>query len=253
MNPKPVDGHCHLYLNEFEDDREKIINSSQKRLEFAAVPGMDFETNKKTLKLSNRYEDFIIPNLGLHPTYKHAFDNTGKIESQIIENNPVAIGEIGLDHHHITSKKHRKRQKKAFEKMLELAEELNKGVVVHSREAEELAHTTIQQYDIPKVFMHCFNGKPRLADKITGSKTKIGVTTQILYSSRVQDIVKAVDIGDIILETDSPYLYRGERNEPSNVVESAQKIGEIKNIDTQKVISKTTGNSARFFEKHDAQ
>jgi|APHM01.1.fsa_nt_gi Mg-dependent DNase len=251
MKPKPIDAHSHLYFEEFEEDRQEVIESAQEDLQKVVVPGVDYKSNRKAVELSNDYSEFIVPNLGLHPTYKEAFDNVESIKSQIREANPAAIGEIGLDHHHVTREDERTRQRKAFKKMLELAEQLNKPVVVHSREAEKQAYELIQQYNIPKVFMHCFNGKPELAEEIIGSDTKIGVTTQILYSTRVQNIVGKLDVEDIVLETDSPFLYQGERNQPSNVLESAKKIADMKEISTEEVVSKTTQNSMQVFDLED--
>ena len=247
MKPKPIDAHSHLYFEDFDDDRQEVIESAQEDLERVVVPGVDYESNKKVVELSNNYSEFIVPNMGLHPTYREAFDEIEDIKSQIRENNPAGIGEIGLDHHHVTGEDERAKQRQVFRKMLELAEQLNKPIAVHSREAEKQAYELIQQYNIPGVFMHCFNGKPGLAEEITGPKTKVGVTTQVLYSTRVQNIVKKLDIEDMVLETDSPFLYQGERNQPSNVLESAKKIAEIKDISIEKVISETTQNSVQLF------
>ncbi|MFQ3275502.1 MAG: TatD DNase family protein, partial [Candidatus Nanohaloarchaea archaeon] len=76
---------------------------------------------------------------------------------------------------------------------------------------------------------------------------KIGVTTQVLYSDRVQSIVEKISIEDMLLETDSPFLYRGDRNEPKNVHESAEKIAEIKETGKKEVVEKTTANSVELF------
>lgn len=246
---KPVDAHCHLYFEDFDKDRDKIIEKTKKKLEFVAVPGVNIESNKKVLKLSEKYPEFIIPNLGLHPTYKDCFNQVEKIKDQIRREDPPAIGEIGLDHHHITDEDERKKQEKVFRELLRLAEKLEKPVIVHSREAERKAFNILKEYEIPEVMLHCFNGSTELAEEALEQGMKIGVTTQVLYSTRVQKIVKSLDIEDILLETDSPYLYRGERNEPVNVIESAEEISNIKDISKDKVIEATTKNAKKIHRR----
>ena len=244
---RPVDAHCHIYFEQFDGDREEVIERAREKLEFIGVPGVNPQTNAEVLELVDRYGDFIVPNLGLHPTYTESFSEVEKVVSQVKENDPAAIGEIGLDHHHVTDGEKRGTQEEVFRKMLEVAEKLGKPVAVHSREAEEKAFRIIEEYDLPEVFMHCFNGSPDLAEKAADAGMKIGVTTQVLYSSRVQNIVERLDVEDMVLETDSPYLYRGKRNEPTNVLESMEKIARIKELEEDEVRSATTENSRKIF------
>jgi len=246
---KPVDAHCHLNFEDFNEDRDKVIENTRKKLEFVAVPGVNAESNKRVLKLSEKYSGFIIPNLGLHPTYKDCFKQIEKIKNQIRKENPPAIGEIGLDHHHITDETSRQKQEEVFRELLRLAEELQKPVIVHSREAERKAFEILKEHELPGVMLHCFNGSTELAGEAVEQGMKIGVTTQVLYSTRVQNIVKSLDIRDILLETDSPYLYRGERNEPLNVIESAEEISSLKEISKEKVIGATTKNAKKIHRR----
>jgi TatD DNase family protein len=189
----------------------------------------------------------VIPNLGIHPTFTDDFENLEEVKEQIRENDPAAIGEIGLDHHHVTEEEMRKKQRQVFIEFLELAEELDKPVVVHSREAEQETIDTLKEYDLPEVMVHCFNGTPEQAREAAENRFKIGVTTQVLYSGRVQSIVEELELDDILLETDSPFLYQGDRNEPVNVRESAEKIAEIKEVSKEAVIEVTTENARRIF------
>lgn len=245
---KPVDAHCHLDFERFDNDREEVIERTKRKLEFVVNAGSNMETNRKALELGEKYPGFIIPNLGLHPTYTDDFNQLKEVKDLIREENPAAIGEIGLDHHHVKQEKIRDRQEKVFREMLELAEELEKPVVIHSREAEEEVFEIVQEYDIPHIMFHCFNGSPELAEKAVENNIKIGVTTQVLYSNRVQKIVEKIQVEEILLETDSPFLYRGERNEPLNVRESAEKIAEIKDTEIEQVVEKTTRNARKIFQ-----
>lgn len=244
---RPVDCHCHLSFEQFDSDREEIIQKTSSELKFIVNPGTGPENNEKAVKLREKYPEFVKINLGLHPVYTDSFSEIEKVKKQVRENNPSAVGEIGLDHHHVDEEGLREEQEQVFREMLELAEELSKPVAVHSRDAEEKVVNIILEYDV-EAFLHCFNGTVSLAERAVEEGYLIGVTTQVLYSSRVQEIVENIGLDSILLETDSPYLYRGERNEPLHVKESAEKIAEIKDVSAEEIIQKTTSNAENFFE-----
>lgn len=240
---RPVDAHCHLDFEQFDRDREKVLTRVREKLEFIANAGSNLEHNRKALKLQKNNPDLVVANLGLHPVYTGDFDQLEEIKEQIKREDPPAIGEIGLDHHHVEDIELKNRQEEVFRELLELAEDLNKPVIVHSRDAERKAVKILKEYNLPEVMLHCFNGKPELAEEAAEIGMTIGVTTQVLYSNRVEKIVEKLRPGEMVLETDSPYLYRGERNEPANVTESVEKIAEIKNMDEEKIVESTTGNA----------
>jgi len=242
-----VDAHCHIDFEQFDDDRDKVISEAKEKLEFIVNAGSNIEHNNSALDLGREYPDFVIPTLGLHPCYTDDFGQLDEVKQQIREHDPVAIGEIGLDHHHVQDEEVREEQEEVFRELLQLAEDLQKPVVVHSRDAEKKAVEILKEYDLPEVMLHCFNGTPELAESAVDSGMTIGITTQVLYSNRVQNIAETLELEDIILETDSPYLYRGERNKPANVVESAEKIVELKSVNAEGLIEATTLNARRIF------
>lgn len=245
---KPVDAHCHLDFEQFDSDRDKVIEKSSRELEFVVNAGSNVEHNKAALKLQEENPDTVTANLGLHPVYVDSFDELEQVKEQIRENEPTAIGEIGLDRHHVTDEENREKQEKIFREMLELAEDLDLPVVVHSREAERKAFKILKEYKLPGVMLHCFNGSPKLAREIASEGMMVGVTTQVLYSDKVEEIAREIPLENILLETDSPYLL-GERNEPLNVKKSAKRIAELKSVDVERVVKTTTGNAKEFFQK----
>lgn len=245
---KPIDSHCHLDFEDFDSDRDEVIERSRKKLESVVSAGVNYRSNKSVLTLQKDNPDFVKATLGLHPTYTDSFEDIDKIKRQIKEEDPVAVGEIGLDHHHVSKKEMRKKQKVIFKEMLSIAEELDKPVVVHSRDAESKCVEILGSYSIPEVFLHCFNGETDLAKKAADRGYYIGVTTQVLYSNRVQEISRSINLESMLLETDSPFLYRGDRNEPLHVLESAEKLSEIKGISKTEVIETTTSNARNVFE-----
>ncbi|WP_414838187.1 TatD family hydrolase [Candidatus Nanosalina sp. VS9-1] len=244
---RPVDSHCHLDFENFDEDRDEVIGRAKDVLDFVVNAGSNFEHNEKSLELESETDGFVVANLGLHPTYTESFDEIDRIKKQIRENDPVAIGEIGLDHHHVTESESRDEQEKVFREMLDLAEELGKPVVLHTRDAEKRTVEILGEYDLKDVMLHCFNGAPELAEEAVEKGYFIGVTTQVLYSNRVQEIVDRIGLEKLLLETDSPFLYRGERNEPVNVKESAEKIAEIKETNYEKVVEASTVNARKIF------
>ena len=243
---KPVDCHCHLDFEQFDEDRAKVVERCRENLEFVVNAGSTLENNKSALELQEKY-DIIKSNLGLHPVYTDNFNELEEVKQQIRAEDPVAVGEIGLDHHHVKDQELREKQEKVFRELLSLAEELQKPVVIHSRDAEQKAVEILNKYNLPEVFLHCFNGSPALAEEAAQKGMTIGVTTQLLYSNRVQKIVETLSLNEIVLETDSPFLYRGERNEPVNVEESAEKISQLKSVEKEKVVEKTTSTARRIF------
>jgi len=161
---KPVDSHCHIDFEQFDEDREEIIEECRNKLEFAVNSGSTIEHNKAALKLEKQHPEVIKANIGLHPVYTEEFSSVDKVKQQISENNPVAIGEIGLDHYHVKDSETRNKQEEVFREMLETAEKLGKPVVIHSRDAERKAVNIIKEYNLPNVFLHCFNGSKKLAE-----------------------------------------------------------------------------------------
>lgn len=244
---KPVDAHCHLDMEQFSDDRKEVVERAGEELEFVVNAGRDLESNLASLQLEHRYNP-VVAIIGLHPTHSASFDSLEEVKQQVYENDPVAIGEIGLDYYHITGKREREKQEEIFLEMLELAEELKKPVVVHTRDAEGQAVEILEGFS-QEVMLHCFNGSPELAERALESGMKIGVTTQVLYSQRVQELVEKVPLDNLLLETDSPFLYQGERNEPVHVKETVVKIADMKNVENRKVVEKTTGNAKRLFRQ----
>ncbi len=229
---KLIDNHCHLDFPQFDGEREEVIEKCEEDLELVVNSGSDITTNKSTLELSEKHRGFIYPTVGLHPTKieEKNEEDLEEVLKMIRENSDkiVAVGEIGMDFFHEKTDKGREKQENFFRKLLELAEEIGKPVVVHSRDAEKQVLEILEEYDLRSVIMHCFNGSKELVDKAVNKGYFISVTTQVLYSKRVREIVETAPIDKILLETDAPYLYPGkEKNYPYNVHESLKKIASI--------------------------
>jgi TatD DNase family protein len=246
MSGRAADAHCHLDFDSFDKDREEVIEKCSEELELVVNSGRDPETNQESLELQKGYSDFIYATAGIHPTHTEAFDQVGEVRKQLEDSDFCAVGEIGMDYHHVEEEEMREKQEEVFVEMVETAEEINLPVVVHSRNAEKQVLEVLKDRDVD-CYLHCFNGSVSQAETAVEQDMLIGVTYQIVYSSRVQSIVEAVPLENLVLETDSPFLKQGERNTPLTVNEVAEEIAEIKDIPVSKVKAITTENSREIF------
>lgn len=243
-----IDTHCHLSYEDY-DNLDEIIKGMDGIM---IASGCDDKTNKEVLELVKKYPN-VYGTLGIHP---EEIDSITSMSYKFIEkniNNPkiVGIGEIGLDYY--WTKDNIDKQKEVFEYQLKLAEKYNKPVVIHSRESIQDTYDILKKYKL-KGTIHCFNSSIEMAREFIKLGYKIGVGGVVTFknSKKLQEIVKKLDLKDILIETDSPYLtpepYRGKRNNPSNVYYVALKISELKNISITNVIEQTYNNAKSQFD-----
>lgn len=242
---KPIDTHCHLDFDQYDEDRDDVLQECADRMAAVVNVGTNLERNEASIDMA-RDHSFVHATMGLHPTYIKDLeeDEVDRIVQQIRNHQDeiVAVGEIGLDYHHVREPDWRQKQEDLFVRLLDLAQELDLPVALHTRDAEKRAMELVADYDLDFI-QHCFNGAPELAKECVDRGYWVSISTQVLYSSRVQDIAEAVPLGHILLETDAPFLYQGTRNVPWHVKESAEQIAEIKDEDVEDVVAQTTENA----------
>ncbi len=239
-----VDTHCHL-SKEYYDNLDVVIENMNGLM---ITSGCSDETNREVLELINKYNN-VYGTLGIHP---EEINNVTEESFEFIEkniNNPkiVGIGEIGLDYYR--RKDNKDKQKEVFERQLMIAQKYNKSIVVHSRNSVQDAYDILKKYNL-KGTIHCFSSSLEMANEFIKLGYKIGVGGIVTFknSIKLQEIIKNVNIENLLLETDSPFLtpepFRGLKNEPANVYLVAKKVSDIKNINVDDVI-RITGNSAK--------
>ena len=256
-----IDAHSHLDHPLLINKTDEIIkNAKAVGLRHIIANGVNPETNRKCLELSKKY-DIVECGMGIYPrnalkkeTESGEYplktedfdvdDEIGFIRKN--KNSIVAISEVGLDFVDGESK----QQIEDFEKMINLAEELKKPIVVHSRKAELKCIEMLESSKNKKVVMHCFSGKKSLVKRISGNGWFLTVPTIVVRSQQFQDIVTNVPISHLFCETDSPYLspHKGQWNEPAYVIESYNKIAEIKGMDAHEVVNNIYMNWQKVFE-----
>ncbi|MFB6294320.1 MAG: TatD family hydrolase [Candidatus Nanohaloarchaea archaeon] len=244
-----TDTHCHLDFDQYDDDRDAVLQRCAEEMELVVNSGTNVERNQASLELA-REHDVVETTLGVHPTYVKDDLDLDRIEEQIRDHADeiLGVGEIGLDYHHVSDDTWRAKQADIFEQFLAVAEELQLPAVLHTRDAEPDALDTVQDYDLPDVILHCFNGAPSLAADAVDCGYYVSISTQVLYSSRVQELAATVPLDHILLETDAPFLYQGERNVPWHVEESAEEIAAMKDVDAETVAAATAENARSVFD-----
>lgn len=240
-----IDTHLHLSNEDYNID-EVIKRAKASDVNYFITGGTNKENNLCDIELSKKYEEVYIT-LGFHPEYADIIteEDIKLLESQIVENSKkvVGIGEIGLDYHY--GKEAKEKQIWLLKKQLELAKKYHLPVVIHSRDATFDTYNILKENKVTGV-IHCFSGSLETAKEYINIGFKLGIGGVVTFkNSNLKDVVEKIDIKDIVLETDSPYLspYRGCKNEPKNIKIISDYVGNIKKLSEkqmQKILLKNT-------------
>lgn len=253
-----IDTHTHLYLSAFKNDIDKVIERAVNNgITKMFIPNIDSGTLESMNKLAADYKDYCFPMIGLHPTsVKEDFDKElGIIENELVSGKYIAIGETGIDLYRDMT--FIKEQIIAFEKQVIFAREYNLPLVIHARNSFNELFTVLKKYrnsGLKGVF-HAFTGTFDQADYIIKELNfKLGIGGIVTYkNSGLDKVVKEINLEDIVLETDSPFLTpvpkRGRRNESSYLIYIAEKISQIKNINQSEIAEITTQNAHVIFSR----
>lgn len=246
---KPFDVHCHLEQPKYDADREKVIERAKKVLSGVITCSAKIDDFDKGLSIRKRYWPFVNLSVSCHPIYvkdidekiiNNFFDRVRQNKDKII-----AIGETGLDYYWVKDESLREKQKWLFIKHIKLAEQLNKPVVVHSRDASEDTFKIMKRFNV-KFLLHCFQYRKQL-DIVKENGWYISIGPSILRSKNIKKIARDMPLNKIMLETDAPWFGFGKRNEPTAVIEVARKIAEVKKVPYEDVVKATNENVKEFF------
>ena len=243
---KWVDTHCHLQLMGDEINEEDISN-----LEYFIIPGVDVPSSLKAKELSITYPEKSYWSAGLHPHEADSLEDI-KNELQVLMEEADLIGETGLDYYYDASSKEQQRQ--SFIHHLQAADVLNMPTIVHTRDAREDTIALIDAHGGSAAgVLHCFTESLEMAQQAIELGYLISISGIVTFknSKALQDVVRALPLEKLLVETDSPYLapvpYRGGQNLPKYVVEVAQCVADIKGVSLDKVAEVTTDNYHRLF------
>ena len=250
---KLFDTHTHLHDEWFDEDREQVIaDAHNSGVELMVDIGTDLQSSRDALALAEKY-DFIYAAVGFHP--HDASDYNEEAEKELIKlwNHPknLAIGEIGLDYHYDYSP--REVQKEVFIRQMELARQLGKKVIIHSREATEDTLNILKMFPDVKGVLHCYSGSLETAKILIKMGYHLSFTGVVTYKNAAKsiEVVDWMPIEMLMAETDSPYLtpvpFRGKRNDSSKVNLVVEKLAEIKGLSYEEMAKITFDNAVKFF------
>lgn len=248
------DSHAHFDDDAFDEDREELLQSFQEQgIKKVMNVGASLSSTKTTIELANRY-DFMYAAAGVHPSETQELneENFLWLKEQFHNEKVKAVGEIGLDYY--WPEPSRDVQKKWFVEQLKLARELNLPIIVHSRDACEDTLEIMKEYSVGlKGVIHCFSYSREIAEIYTGMGFYIGIGGVVTFKNarKTVEVVEAVGMDRIVIETDSPYLspvpLRGKRNSSLNLSYVVEKIAEIKGISTKEVEEITYRNALELY------
>jgi len=273
-----IDTHAHVNFSAFKDDAEEVIKRALDKSVFFINVGSQYSTSVRALKYAQKYPGQLWAAVGTHPVHLQAkslmYSDSNELEKEEIKTagedvdiekyrelaknkEVVAIGEVGLDYHHFEEgdniEELKKKQKEIFVKFIDLANELEKPMVIHCWDAYGDLYTILQNKPVKKTgVIHSFVGGYKTANKFIELGFLIGLNGVITYSDSFDRLIKEIPLEKMLAETDCPYLtpvpYKGQRNDPMYVAYVAEKIAEIKQITPEKVAKVTAQNAKNLFD-----
>lgn len=258
--PALYDSHAHLSFSDYDKDLEQIIWRAKEaglRGIVCIGSGSGAEGRKRVLELSRFYPDYLYPAYGIHP---HQAQEVGEedfleLEKLLKLKETIAIGEIGLDD--VREISPLKLQLAVLQRQLTIAQQLGKPVIFHLRGAEQQFKKILKDnhWLTDNGFLaHCYTGSQELAKEIIERGGYLGVSGIVTFdkSQKLQQLFKELAIERLLLETDCPYLaphpYRGRRNEPSFVVETAKCLAALKGLSDEDIARITGNNLEKLFK-----
>lgn len=247
-----IDTHMHIGDDFGVEPDLYVKNASDAQVKVLIASFCEKDDIMLSTKFVEKYKN-LYACIGYHPEVSNKIvEKDYEILEEMVKNNPkiVAIGEIGLDYH--WDKDNKDKQREVFCKQLELAEKLKVPVVIHSRDSINETYEILKKYKVTGV-IHCFSGSLEMAKRFISLGFLLGIGGVVTFkNSKLFEIIEKLELTNIVLETDSPYLTpepnRGKTNESSNIFYIAQKIAEIKNIPLENVAKITTENAIRTFD-----
>jgi len=242
-----IDTHAHLNLHSFEKDRFSIIESCSLNNISLINVGTNFLDSKLAVEIAEKYNDGVHATVGIHPSEVEDDFDFSKIKELATSKKVVAIGEIGLDYFYPSSDiNFVKKQKQAFLKQLEIAEELNLPIVIHSRNAFDDLYEILKTKKLRGV-IHCFTGDSKELERFLALGYYIGFNG-IIFKIDLDEVIKKTPNDRILIETDCPFLtppdFYEKRNNPMSLKIIEDKIFKIKGENISKQIY---DNSLKLF------
>lgn len=254
-----VDSHCHLNmldLSPWDGSMDKVIATAQQHgVETFLCVAVDLETLPPVLAIAERYPQ-VWASAGLHPSNAVAAEPTLADYVRLAQHpKVVALGEMGLDYYY--NKTHHAEMQARFRTQIRAAREVNKPIIVHTRDAREDTLTILREEQAAEVggVMHCFTESLAMAEAAMELGFYISFSGIVTFNKaeNVAEVARAVPLSRLLIETDAPYLtpvpFRGKPNAPEYVRFVAQRIAELKGVTVEEVARVTTDNFFQLFKE----
>ena len=252
-----IDSHSHIYLEEFDADRSDVVaRARQAGVRHLVLPNVDLDTVEPMMALHRAFPAYTSVAMGLHPTSggENFRRDLAAVKAIFDRGGFVAVGEVGIDLY--WDKTYRNEQIEVFDEQLRWAERTGLPVIIHCREGLDEILWTFDNYGgtLPKCVFHSFGGT---VDDVEAIRRRgdflFGINGIVTFkNSKLGDVLPAIGLDRILLETDCPYLtpvpFRGRRNESAYIPHIAAKIAELLGTTIDEVSAQTDANAQRFFD-----
>ncbi len=250
-----IDTHTHLYEEQLNlDETEMIERALDAGVTKMYMPNCDSGTIESMMRIAKTWPANCYPMMGLHPCYvkDNYKDELAIVADWLSKDKFYAVGEIGLDYYWDLA--HTEQQKEAFAYQIDLALQYNLPIVIHSRESTQDCIDIVRSKQNGKLngIFHCFGGTIDEAKQIIDLGFYMGIGGVVTFKkSTLPDVITAIGLSNLVLETDAPYLapvpYRGKRNESGYIPLIAEKIGDTLQMSREEVARITTANAEKIF------
>lgn len=259
-----VDDHCHLMHELYKDKLDEVIEKSKKAGVKAIIcSGVNAPTNRQALEIAKKYAPLVRASLGIYPTDAIGLgpDESGlergenfnvDEEIEFIRKNKekiAAIGEAGLDFHWVKEQELQKKEKEQFEKVIKLAEDIKKPLIVHTRDAEAECVDMLTSSTLKNVVLHCFTGRKNVVKKAIDLGYYFSIPAIIEKLQHFKMVAEMANINQLLSETDGPWLspVPASFNEPANVIYTVKNIAKVKGFTEEEVANNIWLNFQRVF------
>jgi TatD DNase family protein len=239
-----VDGHAHL--DQLEDLSISLEEAQAAGVRGIIGVGMNVESNRKILKIAEENQGYVHPAIGYHPwelKEEKVEENLSFIRTHL--GHGMALGEIGLDY---KVKIKKEVQWKIFRKLLTIALDFSKPVILHCRFSHQHALKIVKEQGIKRAVFHWYSGPLSVLEEILAMGYFISATPALVYSPPHQEAIKHAPLERILLETDSPVSYQGTEARPKDVRVTLEEVARLKEVDPLIVSVQTTLNASQFFQ-----
>jgi TatD DNase family protein len=252
-----IDSHAHIEMDRFDADRDAVIQRAlDAGIEIIVCVGngdVARDSHAAALQLADEYS-FIYTTVGVHPHEASLLDQalTERLADLSRHEKVIAWGEIGLDYYYDNSP--RETQRDAFRKQLRMARERGLPAVIHTRDAEADTLTILEAEWTGSGIIHCFTGSRSFAEQAIEMGFLISFSGVVTFKNTedLRQTARVLPPDRLLIETDSPFLapvpYRGRRNEPQYVIETARCIAEVRGVEVEEIARVTSQNFKRLFK-----